>query len=61
MDETWLKQLNKRNLEVKGENSSKSDCATIFVSSSFLNKLIQEEQSKFEITEFKRATNEIEY
>ena len=61
MDETWLKELNKRNLSVKGEDSSKWDVATVSVSSSVLKKLSQEEQAKFEITEFKRATNEIEH
>ncbi len=61
MDETWLKELNKRNLLVNGEDSSKWDFATVSVSSSVLNKLSQEEQVKFEITEFKRATNEIEH
>ena len=58
MDETWLKNLNKRNLE---EDSSKRVCATISVSSLVLNKLSREEQAKFEITEFNRATNEIEH
>ena len=61
MDESWLEELNKRNLSVKGEDSSKWDFATVSVSSSVLNKLSQEEQVKFEITEFKRATNEIEH
>ena len=61
MDETWFKQLNKRNLSVKGEDRSKWDFATVSVSSSVLNKLSQEEQAKFEITSFKRATNEIEH
>ena len=61
MDETWLKELNNRNLSVKGEDSSKWDFAIVSVSSSVLNKLSQEEQEKFEITEFKRATNEIEH
>ncbi len=61
MDETWLKELNKRNLLVNGEDSSKWDFATVSVSSSVLNKLSQEEQVKFELTEFKRATNEIEH
>ena len=61
MDETWLKELNQRNLELEGEDSSKWDCATVSVSSSILNKLSQVEQGKFEITEFKRATNEIEH
>ena len=61
MDETWLKELNQRNLELEGEDSSKWDCVTVSVSSSVLNKLSQAEQGKFEITEFKRATNEIEH
>ena len=61
MDETWLQELNKRNLSVKGEDSSKWDFATVSLSSSVLNKLSQEEQEKFEMTEFKRATNEIEH
>ena len=61
MDETWLKELNQRNLEFEGEDSSKWDCVTVSVSSSVLNKLSQAEQGKFEITEFKRATNEIEH
>ena len=61
MDETWLKELNQRNLELEGEDSSKWDCATVSVSSSVLNKLSQAEQGKFEITKFKRATNEIEH
>ena len=61
MDETWLKELNQRNLELEREDSSKWDCVTVSVSSSVLNKLSQEEQAKFEITEFKRATNEIEH
>ena len=60
MDETWLKELNKRNLAVKGENF-KMDLSTVTVSSSVLNKLSQEEQAKFEITKFTRATNEIEH
>ena len=61
MDETWLKELNKRNLSVKGEDSSTLDVATVSVSSSVLKKLSLEEQEKFEMTEFKRATNEIEH
>ena len=61
MDETWLKELNQRNLELEGEDSSKRDCVTVSVSSSVLNKLSETEQGKFEITEFKRATNEIEH
>ena len=61
MDETWLKELNERNHAVEGEDSSKWDLATVSLSSSVLNKLSQEEQAKFQITEFKRATNEIEH
>ena len=61
MDENWLKELNKRNLQMEGEDSSKWDCAILSISSSVLKKLSMEEQEKFEITKFKRATNEIEY
>jgi len=61
MDEAWLKELNKRNLVAQGEGCSKFDFATVTVSSSVLKKLSEEEQSKFQITEFKRATNEIEH
>jgi len=61
MDETWLKELNKRNIEKEGEDSSKWDFAIVSVSSSVLKKLSQEEQEKFDISEFKRATNEIEH
>ena len=61
MDETWLKELNQRNLEIEREDSSTCDCATVSVSSSVLNKLSEAEQGKFEITKFKRATNEIEH
>ena len=61
MNEAWLKELNKRNLEVQGEDCSKWDFATVTVSSSVLAKLSQEEQAKFQMTEFKRATNEIEH
>ena len=61
MDETWLKELNQRNLELEGEDSSKWDCATVSISSSVLNKLSHAEKGKFEITEFKRATNESEH
>ena len=61
MDETWLKELNKRNLDTQGEDSTKLDFATVSVSFSVLKKLSQEEQAKFEITNFKRATNEIEH
>ena len=61
MDETWLKDFNERNHGVEGEDSSKWDVATVSLSSTVLNKLSQEEQAKFEMTEFKRATNEIEH
>ena len=61
MNEVWLKELNKRNLVVQGEDCSKWDFATVTVSSSVLKKLSQEEQAKFQMTEFKRATNEIEH
>ena len=61
MDETWLKELNKRNLAVEGEDSSESHFAAVLVSSSVLKKLSQEEQAKFKMTEFRRATNEIEH
>ncbi len=61
MDETWLKELNRRNIVVQGEDYSKWDYAIVTVSSSVLEKLSIEEQEKFQITEFKRATNEIEH
>ncbi len=61
MDETWLKALNKRNNEKEGEYRLRNDMATVSISSTVLNKLSQEEQDKFDITEFKRATNEIEH
>ena len=61
MDETWLKELNKRNLARRGEDGSQWDFATVSLSSSVLHKLSQEEQAKFDLTEFKRATNEIEH
>jgi len=61
MDEAWMKELNKRNLILKGEDSSKWNFAIVTVSSSVLDKLSQEEQAKFQMTEFKRATNEIEH
>ena len=61
MDEASLKELNKRNLSIEGEDSSKLILATVSLSSSVLNKLSQEEQVRFELTEFKRATNEIEH
>ena len=61
MDETWLKELNKRNLPMEGKDYSKWKVATVSLSSSVLKKLSQKEQAKFKLTEFKRATNEIEY
>ena len=61
MDQSWLKELNKRNLVLQGEDCSRWDFATVTVSSSVLEKLSQEEQAKFQMTEFKRATNEIEH
>ena len=61
MDENWLKELNKKNLVLEEEDYSKWNFATVILSSSVLNKLSQEEQSKFQMTDFKRATNEIEY
>ena len=61
MNETWLKELNNRNLVLEGEDSSKWDFATVSLSSSVLKKLSQLEQAKFKMTEFKRATNEIEH
>ena len=61
MNEVWLKELNQRNLVVQGEDCSKWNFATVTVSSSVLAKLSQEEQAKFQMTEFKRATNEIEH
>ena len=61
MDENWLKELNKKNLVLQGEDYSKWDFATVTLSSSVLDKLSQEEQAKFQMTDFKRATNEIEH
>ena len=61
MDEAWLKELNKRNLVAQGEDCTRWDFAIVTVSSSVLEKLSHEEQAKFQITEFKRATNEIEH
>ena len=61
MNETWLKELNTRNVEKEGEKSFISDIATVSISSTVLKKLSQEEQAKFDISEFKRATNEIEH
>ena len=61
MDETWLKDLNKRNLVAEREDCSKWTFAIVTISSSVLEKLSQEEQAKFQMTEFKRATNEIEH
>ena len=46
---------------MEGEDSSKWNYVTGSISSSVLNKLSQAQQEKFETTEFKRATNEIEY
>ena len=61
MDETWLKELNKKNLAMEAEDSSACSLVTVSLSYSALKKLSQEEQIKFAITEFKRATNEIEH
>ena len=61
MDENWLKELNKKNLVLQGEDYSKWNFATVILSSSVLDKLSQEEKSKFQMTDFKRATNEIEH
>ena len=61
MDEAWLQELNKRNLVVQGEDCSRWDFATVVLSSSVLEKLSQDEGAKFHMTEFKRATNEIEH
>ncbi len=43
------------------EDFSKWNFATITISFSVLDKLSQEEQAKFQMTEFKRVTNEIEH
>ena len=51
----------KSNFMLEGDDSSILDCAVVYVSLSVLNKLSQEEKAKFKITEFKRATNEIEH
>ena len=56
-----MKELNNRNIQLEGEDSLKPDVAAVFISSSVLNKLSEQEQSKFKMTEFKRATNEIEH
>ena len=61
LDETWLKELNKKNSDLEGEYISTLDFAIVSLSSSVLNKLSLEEQEKFDITEFHRATNEIEH
>ena len=61
MNEAWLKELNKRNLVLQGEDDSQWNFATVTVSSSVLEKLSKAEQAKFQISEFKRATNEIEH
>ena len=60
-DETWLQELNNRNVLMEEEDSSTWNFVTVFLSSSVLTKLTQAEQAKFEIIEFKRATNEIEH
>ena len=61
VNETWLKNLNNRNLVSEGEDSSAWDFAAVTISASVLIKLSKEEQAKFQMTEFKRATNEIEH
>ena len=61
MDEAWLKELNKRNLMIQEEDCSRCNFATVTVSSSVLAKLSLDQQAKFQMTEFKRATNEIEH
>ena len=61
MDEAWLEELNSRNLMVQGEECSRCDFVTVNLSSSVLEKLSQKERAKFHVTEFKRATNEIEH
>ena len=61
MDETWLKELNQRNRILIGDETSNCCDAKVCLSSSVLKKLSREEQAKFEITEFRRATNEIEH
>ena len=61
VDEAWLKELNKSNVVLQGEDSSEWNFATVTLSSSVLAKLSKEEQAKFQMTEFKRATNEIEH
>tara|TARA_Y100001968_G_C18903130_1_gene501701 strand:- start:201 stop:437 length:237 start_codon:yes stop_codon:yes gene_type:complete len=61
MYEIWSKELNQRNLELEGEDISIRDCITVFVLSSVINRLSQVEQRIFDITEFKRATNEIDH
>ena len=61
VDESWLKELNQRNIVLQGEDSSEWNFATVTLSSSVLAKLSKEEQAKFQMTEFKRATNEIEH
>ncbi len=61
IDEAWLQELNKRNFVLQGDDSSKWNFETFTKSSLVLDKLSQEEHVKFQMTEFKRATNEIEY
>ena len=46
---------------MQGEDNSQWDFATVYISASVLKKLSKEEQGKFEMTKFKRATNEIEH
>ena len=60
LDEPWLKELNKRNLVLQVEDSSTWNFATATLFPSVLVQLSQEEQANFQITEFKRVTNEIE-
>ncbi len=61
VDETWLKKLNNRNLVIESEDNAAWDFAAVTISASVLNKLSKDEQAKFQMTEFKRATNEIEH
>ena len=42
MDEAWLKELNKRNLENEGEDCSQRDFAKVTLSLSILEKLSEE-------------------
>ena len=61
MDEAWLQKLNKKNVEKEGEDSFRDNIATVSISSTIFNKLSHEEKTKFDLSEFKRATNEIEH